>query len=339
MDNKIIAKSLKFISKNFNLTKNIYISFFGGEPLLFPKSIKYFIERSKTFLPNQKLLFTMTTNGTIFNNEIFSLLKDNKINFQISLDGDKTFQDILRTTKSGQGSYDAIFKNLEQFKKITKNISFRSTITPKNLCLSKIYNHFKILGAKSVHFEIISTSSSNPLYFNNQNIEKYKIELNKLANIYYIDFLKETHPINIRNFTRFFKPIHFGIKRYKSCGIFNNFIAIDFKGSIYPCQRFVGMKNFKLGEISQDFDINKSQHMIKNVNKHPSCKKCFARYLCGGGCYNNSLYTSDPKKLFSSPHCQIYRHTTSLAIWLYANLIQSKKKNPFIEFMQSSNFL
>ncbi|NGX29004.1 MAG: hypothetical protein K940chlam1_01196, partial [Candidatus Anoxychlamydiales bacterium] len=336
MDNKSIDESLKFISKNFKDEKKLNISFFGGEPLLFPKSIKYFIERSKTCLPNTKLSFGLTTNGTILNDEIFSLLKNNRIYFQISLDGDKSIQDDLRSTKTGQGSYDRIFKNLEQFKKIKKNLVFRTTITPKNLYLSKIYNHFKVLGAKKVHFEIIGTSPCSPLYFNNQTIKIYKTELNKLAKIYYKDFVNENKPINISNFTKFFKHIHFGLKKYKNCAVFNNLIAINFKGAIYPCHRFVGMKNYKLGDISQNFDINKSHVQIKNIEKHPSCKKCFARYLCGGGCYHNSLYTLEAKKLFSSPHCAVYRHSVFLSIWLYANLIQSKKRDNFIKFIESS---
>ncbi len=332
MDNQVIDKTLKFISKNFNSQKNIFISFFGGEPLLFPKSIKYFIKRSKEVLPNVNFSFAMTTNGTILNDAIFSLLKNEKIDFQISLDGDKIIQDTLRRTINNQGSYDRILKNLKKFKKIKKNLSFRATITTKNLYVSKIYQHFKNLGAKKIQFEIVGIKSTNSLYLNDQSIKIYKIELNKLSKIYLEDFIKEKKTINLYNFSKFFKFIHLGIKKIRNCAIFDNLIAINFKGEIYPCHRFVGKKDFKLADISQNFDINNSREMIKNVDEHPSCKKCFARYLCGGGCYYNSLYSSDPKKLFFSPHCKIFRHTLSLAIWLYSNLIQSKKKDYFIDF-------
>lgn len=331
MDKKIIDACIAFISKNFCFSKDIYITFFGGEPLLYPKAIQYFIERTKTVFPDIKFHYSLTTNGTIFNDSIYSLLKENKIDFQISLDGDKIHQDGLRVTKSLKGSYDTIIKNLGKFKIFTDRFAFRATITPKNLILSNIYTHFKNLGAKKMHFEILSTFKDDPLYFKIEDIENYKIQLNKLAYLYYEDFLNDETPIDITNFTRIFKSLHYGTKKNKFCGAFTNLIAINFKGEIYPCHRYVGMKNYRTGDISQKFKFPMPKELFE-IEKHPSCKKCFARNLCGGGCYNNSIY-SNPEELFASAHCHGYRHTALLAIWLYANLIQTAK-DKFLRFFR-----
>ncbi|MBI4722142.1 MAG: radical SAM protein [Candidatus Stahlbacteria bacterium] len=103
------------------------IEFTGGEPLLYP----YFKEVYKT---SRKLGFeiTMTTNGTLFDNYIASLLADigvSKIRFSISGATAKTHDSITRY----EGAFDKAFHWIKWFKKKECNVTVNYVVLSCNL--------------------------------------------------------------------------------------------------------------------------------------------------------------------------------------------------------------
>lgn len=70
---------------------NLYVSLFGGEPLLAKPILKYFCSGVKKISQdnNCDVHFTMTSNCTLIDNEILHLIKDYNIEVQVSIDGTK----------------------------------------------------------------------------------------------------------------------------------------------------------------------------------------------------------------------------------------------------------
>lgn len=60
-------------------------------------------------------------------------------------------------------------------------------------------------------------------------------------------------------------------------------------GNIYPCDCFVGNPEFVMGNF---YDSVSKEQMEKykdlSIHNRENCKKCWARYVCGGDCYHNS---------------------------------------------------
>src|SRR6267142_488821 len=64
-------------------------------------------------------------------------------------------------------------------------------------------------------------------------------------------------------------------------------------GDVYPCHRFVGMAEFKLGNVLDDsfrfashalFESNAVQNRVIRDDGTQNCALCYAHNTCGGGC-------------------------------------------------------
>lgn len=103
------------------LNKNFNLEFLGGEPCLRID----LIEQVVTYLENNDEVnvesYTITTNGTIINDTLISLLQNYpKIRWIASIDGNK-FMNFMRTTREGKNSYDIVVKNFQELNKALNN--------------------------------------------------------------------------------------------------------------------------------------------------------------------------------------------------------------------------
>jgi len=95
------------------------------------------------------------------------------------------------------------------------------------------------------------------------------------------------------------KLIHFSELTTHNCGSGLGYVSIDVDGNIYPCQRFTGMDDYKIGDIFSGFDYDKRFiYYSYDVNNNEKCSNCWARYLCGGTCfYGNYVFNNDKMKI------------------------------------------
>ena len=98
--------------------KILELSFFGGEPLLNYKAIKALLEGVKMLSErfDFDIHLTFVTNGTLINQKYVELLKEFKVRFQITIDGNKDTHNNTRKYKSkllGTDSYGRIMDNLK----------------------------------------------------------------------------------------------------------------------------------------------------------------------------------------------------------------------------------
>lgn len=91
------------------------VDFFGGEPLLAFPLIKRIVATLKEELRprNQDIFITISSNGTVMNDEILDFLLEHNAILQISIDGEKEIHDANRKFKnSTTGSFDTVMKKL-----------------------------------------------------------------------------------------------------------------------------------------------------------------------------------------------------------------------------------
>lgn len=97
------------------------IKIFGGEPLLnYPviKAVCAYVEERL----DKTVLFGMSTNGTILNDEIIDMFHRYRFALSISLDGNESITDRLRVDKQNKGHFQRIIHNMERLRK--ENIPF-----------------------------------------------------------------------------------------------------------------------------------------------------------------------------------------------------------------------
>lgn len=138
MTKEIQDEIIKYVRENIRFFSGLNVEWFGGEPLMGMECIRNlsaeFIKICKFY--KRRYSASMTTNGFLLSNELFSQLLDMNVRrFQITIDGIKEDHDSFRVLCNGQGSFDRIMQNLRNIKAIPRrdfSIQLRSNITLKN---------------------------------------------------------------------------------------------------------------------------------------------------------------------------------------------------------------
>ncbi|MBB6713128.1 radical SAM/SPASM domain-containing protein [Clostridium gasigenes] len=296
------AKSaVEFAIDKINTSKDekIKISIHGGEPFLNLEVGRYIVENIKSLVKNGKeLLFTLTTNGTLINDEIISFIKDNiNYSFSISIDGLKDIHDMNRKYINGEGSFDDVIKNLNKLKENNIYPRIRTTITPETV--NKLYEtfiYFQKLGYSSISSILDFTDDR----WNEENLNVYYENLSMI-----MAYLKENDFNNFKSKLNNMKKATFSKKG--ECGAGKSSLHIDYNGDIYPCSYSLDNKNNAIGSIYNGIEIKKIENIkLINESEIEKCAKCKYKSFCDGNrCKYVNLkingYINKPSNL----HCYI----------------------------------
>ncbi len=152
MDIQSAKNILHFLAELWNSSLNtsynrvIYLTFYGGEPLLNFPFIKEIVEYvNKSMASRNRFAFAITSNGILIQNYMEFLVKYN-FEILISLDGNEQ-NNAYRVSENGKPIFQTIINNVNTFRKkypdfFSTNINFVSVLHNKN-SVSEIYHFFK----------------------------------------------------------------------------------------------------------------------------------------------------------------------------------------------------
>lgn len=321
MELEIAIKALKMLLKETD-EKDIFICFFGGEPLMNYELIRDFVsylEKNSNF--DRNIHYSMTTNLTLLNSEIKNFINDKNIKLTVSLDGDKNSNDLNRFYKNGTGIYDKVVKNINE---LEKNVLVRSTICPNNLDINKSVRHL----TETLGFSRVAWAEADNLL----SEEDYKIMADSyIGLIDYIDELikacKYDEVKKYHMFCNILKRFSKDGMRVKGCGAGNNMFTVDIDGKMYPCHRFVGLTDFVIGDINKEkYDSDKEFLTGWDLANFSECSTCIARNSCGGGCVNQNYYSTGSIKKHSEANCIYIRTIHERILESYISLDDEAKR-------------
>lgn len=290
-------EAVKELAKEKN-KKEIFITFFGGEPTLYPELIEYSIQKAKQVLSNYKVSFGITSNG-VFNEKIERILVDNNFTVTISMDGLPKFQDKQRVTANNKGTSHIIEKTIESLVQKGISVIIRMTITkPMIFEFKETIDYLSNLGVKIIHFEPITMggrAKENENILERPTPEEYTEKL-----IEAIDYAKKKEvSIICSSVMNALSP------SYMFCdGVGKNKLAVTYDGVFSSCLG-VQSKDHPLASkfIVEDKDIKKwlnakFDSYVDDKAKNTKCENCFAKYVCAGGCPSrNYNSTGDFEKI------------------------------------------
>jgi len=332
MDENQIKTVINYLLKRGEKRKNLNVNFFGCEPLLNFKLIKFAVEYAKKST-NKNITFTITTNGTLLNKTTAEFLAKHEFGVMVSLDGPREQNDLFRVDKHNKGNYHKVKRGinllLEEQKKLkVKPLIIRSTLTSANLNYSLVYNHFKTQ-FKHARIGIGSTfgTAYQKNYWDITKKDKEQYEKNQLDLLHDIEInFSDENPIvqALKNLHQYILKPSF---KNKICGVGRNMIAITPTGDLYPCHRYVGMKNWILGNINNG-GLNKKRltEYYSNIFDHYDqyCSKCWLRFRCGKQCIW-SLSHPDGHLVKNDQYiCEINKEGEEKLLCLYLRLRESK---------------
>ena len=337
---KDIENTLKFSFENrakYNYKTPFWIVFFGGEPLMRVDLIKYTIEYIKTYYPNEKINYSITTNGTILSDEIISIFKENNFKVLVSIDGpDNEYN--LRKDLQGNKSIDKVIKFIETLKDNNIYTELRATIVNTNPYIVKT---FDFLESFQLPFFISFAYSSenkghNLSIYDNDILRSIQMQLEHLLK-YYTDKMLKHQPIFNKKFYQTNMVLRFRENKRLPCAAGRTYFTITASGDIFSCAHFMNNKKHAIGHISNK-NIHAESYRSINIETIEECSKCWAKYICLGHCpaqkissgkKNNSAATVEScelEKILLELYIKLYYYSKTIAKSVYEESLESIKK-------------
>ena len=255
----------------------VRIVFFGGEPLLYPKTVLALASYESKFWNKEKNyiadpLFSVCTNGTYFNKMIFSKFKDLGFLIQVSCDGDEFTNMIYR-----KANWKEIFSNIKKMRLLFPNLVIHLTYTPKTV--KYLHNNVRFLHEQLAVQDIMHQAVIEGKW-TESSIAEYSYQLAQLF-YYRRECLRRGAPLRLHFIDKALQTIHKqGEYSLDYCAAGKSQIAIRPNGDIYPCHRAASISSFKIGNVFNSIPID--NNIFSRVSKHQNdgCRKCKAAAIC-----------------------------------------------------------
>lgn len=323
MSFEVGKKAIDFLIENSGSRKNLEVDFFGGEPLMNFDVVKEIVSysRSKEEKHGKNFRFTLTTNGVLLNDDIMTFLNDNMHNIVLSIDGRKEVHDNMRPSPNGKGSYDLILPKFIKLAELRgqKDYYVRGTFTHNNLDFTEDVLHLADLGFKQISVEPVVTTDEMPYAIKENDLpficEQYEYLTDKI-----IEYKSNGKDFNFFHFMIDLSQGPCVVKRMTGCGAGSEYLAVSPEGDLYPCHQFVGNEEYKMGTVYSGVERGDIQNEFKSchVFSKTSCKECWAKYYCGGGCNANAYNFNNNIHEVYEMSCELEKKRVECAIYLKA---------------------
>lgn len=308
--------------------KHCEIDFFGGEPLVNWGVIKDAVEygTSAASRMGKVIRFTLTTNGVALTTEVMDFLDAHNISVVLSLDGRRDVNDRMRRFYDGpsdQSVYDTIVPKFQEMvaRRPGHGYYVRGTYTRANLDFSEDVKHLVELGFDQVSVEPVIGGADDDYSLKEEHLPTLFDQYEKLA-LWLADRARASKPVHFFHYNLELERGPCLAKRVTGCGAGNEYFAVTPTGELYPCHQFVGRPEFEMGSVRDGIqrpDLRDKFGQCNLVSK-PTCRDCWARYFCGGGCHANAqLFGGD----ISQPYalgCKLQRKRIECGLALHALL-------------------
>lgn len=284
-----VAKSVTNMVNN-NPEAEVYtVYFFGGEPLLHKRFVEDAVKIVREEIEGKrkkKVNFLLNTNGTLLTLPFIRFMKKENFVVTVSIDGPRDYHDVNRGFFNGKGSFARIMKGIELLKKEEVCFNLRATFNPRVENLIEIFRFFESLEVPySYAFAINSKEKeSEETKFEDKDIERMDGELREVMD-YLVEKIRSQEKVYCSSFLQNMVRIkHRQMRRY-GCEAGRASLIVDEEGNYYACQNMLPFRETAVGDISNGIDLlSLHQYQSKDLSALSVCQKCWARYLCGGGC-------------------------------------------------------
>ena len=325
MSLEVGKKALDFLVANSGNRRNLEVDFFGGEPLMnfdvVKELVAYGRELEKTH--DKHFRFTLTTNGVLLRDDVIEFANKEMDNIVLSIDGRKEVHDHMRPFKNGKGSYDFI---LDKFKKVAESRNqqkyyVRGTFTHYNLDFVKDVLSLADEGFEQISVEPVVAGPEEPYAIREEDIPQICEGYDELAK----EMLKRKKEGRGFNFFHYMIDLSGGpcvYKRLSGCGSGTEYLAVTPWGDLYPCHQFVGQEEFLMGNVDEGIVKPEIAEEFRgcSVYSKESCRTCFARFYCSGGCMANSYKFHNTIHDTYEVSCEMERKRVECAIMIKAAL-------------------
>lgn len=292
-----VAKvAIDFLRKNSLLSRKIEIGFYGGEPLLGFALIKKCVNYCEKIFYDKELIFSITTNGTIINNEIIDFFAEHNFQVMISVDGPKDIHNINRRLASnGSGTYEIIYENLKKIRErnynFYKNITINGVLEPDqdNSVVEKFFEEEELFKELHIMLNRVADTYIDTNYADtNEHIctietLMFKNIMSKITNNEFCVFSSKEKKFDMMS-TEFVDlgPLPDDIHHGGGCMPGYSKMFVDVDGVIRPCEKVSeNSKHMIIGNVYQGFDFENVKKLLNiGLITKQECLNCWIIRHC-----------------------------------------------------------
>ncbi|NLU40924.1 MAG: thioether cross-link-forming SCIFF peptide maturase [Firmicutes bacterium] len=303
--------------------KQLEVDFFGGEPLLNFDSVvqiaDYALEAAAR--ANKSVHFSLTTNAVGITPEIVEYMDRMHFSVILSIDGRPETHDRWRRFPDGTSSHARVAAGISEYLERTgvRDYYVRGTYTRANLDFAKDVAYLLGLGIDRISMEPVVGSPESEYGIGTHDLPAVRREYELLVTEYR----------SARRAGRPFEFFHFNLgaltgqcheRRLMGCGAGNQYLAVTPSGDLYPCHQFVGDTGLRLGDVWSGVTRLDVADRFRGVGvlEKPRCRRCWARYLCSGGCHAAAYKASGRIDGVDEVACGITKMRLEAALAAYA---------------------
>ena len=314
-------RAIDFLAESSGSRRNLYVDFFGGEPLLNFSVVKQIVAYARKIeqAKGKRFLFTLTTNGLLLDGEVIEFANKEMDNVVLSLDGRRDVNDASRKTPEGDGTYSAVVPKFKEFveKRGGKNYYIRGTYTNGNLDFFYDAAHLADLGFTELSMEPVVAAPDAP----------YAISSDSLPEIFGQYELLADEMLKREKEGRGFRFYHFSLdltggpclyKRLAGCGVGTEYLAVTPDGELFPCHQLIGNNSFLMGDIFHGISNTGLQDEFRScsIDTREECRACWARMYCSGGCAANAFNATGDISGVYELGCALFKKRIECAIMM-----------------------
>ena len=265
---------------SFGHNKNGF-SFYGGEPLLcrglIEKVTAYCAERNVE--RKGRLSYKMTTNGSLLDESFLRLAAENDL--EISLSHDGVLQDEQRVFKNGAGSASAVDPKIDLLLRYQPDALAMMTVLPENA--DRIFDSVKWLHERGFARVNLAIDYRPGSAWDDTSMEELDRQYGLIAN-YCAEHYDDERPLRFLNFESKIAA-YMNDRPCIECrlGVKQPSIAPD--GSIYPCNQFLNLPDYRMGDVFSGIDARKQRRIYEeSLKPEKSCEGCAIEKRCRHHC-------------------------------------------------------
>lgn len=296
---KYVESFLKKIDEQLEFDENLglRIEFWGGEPLVYIKTLKPLVEGLNERFASWKTkpYYLMITNGSLLTDEICDWLYDNR--FSVAMSHDGPGQHVRGPDPFDNPELKDVILRFYRRMKAEGRFSFNAMLNSQNTSRKKIHDYFiELTGDPAVPLgegELVDAYDDGGVEMSfktkNEHFEFRKTAVTDILwNRGYIGFGGIINKIDA--FTHDVLSHQSANSVGQKCGMDDEHnIAVDLRGNVITCQNVSAVHRAQNGELHYGGNIaggieNVSLKSATHWRNRPDCAGCPVLHLCRGAC-------------------------------------------------------
>jgi uncharacterized protein len=295
MPRHVAQRAIDLLIEYSQAADKLWITHFGGEPLLNFENIRFATEYAETSAAahGKTVAFDMTTNGTLLTDDSAEYLAMHNVRILLSIDGLQYSHNRYRVDRRGRGTFDQVMRCMKVLKKRGQWIGVKMTVMPVNV--PRLYEDVTGLHELGVNQFIIGHATGTD--WAPADIESYGEQLSRLYQWYRQNRGPE---LRIAEFDEPEEKIGFF-----GCQAGRNSIAVSVTGDISSCSKVLALDNrrlvARLGDVELGItEIKQRSELLDSSRLREACAALGIASEYQGGCYASNY----------SAHCDLFTPNT-----------------------------